>query len=146
MQQHQLDRLAEELFAVVPQLHRLMDTGVRREMGAETSAPQLRLLSELQHGPQSMSALARQLHVSPQAISDLIHDLEERGWLARSPHPRDRRQQLLALTTDGAAAFAQARARALGQLTPLLGLLSEAELSVVAAALPALNRVLNQAE
>ncbi len=146
MQQHQLDRLAEELFAVVPQLHRLMDTGVRREMGAETSAPQLRLLSELQHGPQSMSALARHLHVSPQAICDLVHDLEERSWLTRGPHPRDRRQQLLTLTAAGAAAFAQARVRALGQLTPLLGQLSEAELSVVAAALPALHRVLNHAE
>lgn len=145
MQQHQLDRLAEELFAVVPQLHRLMDTGVRREMGAETSAPQLRLLAELQHGPQSMSALARQQHVSPQAICDLVHDLEERGWLTRGPHPHDRRQQLLTLSADGATAFAQARVRALRRLTPLLSQLSEAELSVVAAALPALYRVIEQA-
>jgi DNA-binding MarR family transcriptional regulator len=146
MQHHQLDRLAEELFAVVPQLHRLMDMGVRREMGSEASAPQLRLLGELQHGPQSISTLARHLHVSPQAICDLVQDLETRGWLVRSPHPRDRRQHLLTLTPEGETASVQARQQALKHLTPLLKLLSETELSIIAAALPALQRVLNQAE
>lgn len=146
MQHHQLDRLTEELFSVVPQLHRLMDMGVRREIGAETSAPQLRLLTELQHGPQSISALARHLHVSPQAICDLVQDMQARGWLARSPHPRDRRQHLLTVTPEGQTAFGQARQRALRQLTPLLNLLSETELSIIAAAIPALQRVLSQAE
>ena len=143
MHHHQIDRIAEDLFVVVPQLHRIMDSGVRRELSATASVPQLRLLTELMHGPQSMSALARQQHVSPQAICDLVHDLVERGWLARAPHPHDRRQQILSITEAGQDAFAQAQLRALHQLTPLLTALSDAELTVVAAALPVLQRVLN---
>jgi DNA-binding MarR family transcriptional regulator len=146
MQRYQLDRIAEDLFAVAPQLHRLMDAGVRKEIGAEASAPQLRLLAELRHEPQTVSALARQQHVSTQAICELAHDLIARGWITRVPHKTDRRQQLLTLTETGEAAFAEARSRALHQLRPLLSMLSETELTVVAAALPALQRVLNQAD
>jgi DNA-binding MarR family transcriptional regulator len=146
MQRHQLDRIAEDLFAVAPQLHRLMDTGVRKEIGAEASAPQLRLLAEVRHEPQTVSALARQQRVSTQAICDLAHDLIARGWLTRVQHPTDRRQQLLTLTNTGEVAFAEARMRALEQLRPLLTMLSDAELTVVAAALPALQRVLSEAD
>lgn len=144
MQRHHLDRIAEDLFFLAPQLHRMLDLEVRRQLSGKTSAAQLRLLTELQHGSQSMSALARQQHVTPQAIGELLHELVERGWIVRAPHPQDRRQQLLCLTSEGEAAVAQARTQALAQLATRLRLLSEAELSVVAAALPALNRVLNE--
>lgn len=144
MDHFQIDRIAEELLAVVPQLHRMMSSDVRREDGSQASALQLRLLAVLLQGPQSMSALARQQHVSPQAVCDLVHDMLERGWLTRIPHPHDRRQQLLSITEPGQVAFAEARERALGQLTPRLRALSDSELHVLAAALPALQRVLSQ--
>lgn len=144
MEHSQIDRIAEELLAVVPQLHRMMTSEVRREGAGHASVPQIRLLTELLHGPQTMSALARQQHVSPQAVCDLIHDMLERGWLSRVPNEHDRRQQLLSVTEQGQVALAEARQQALRQLTPHLHDLSDTELHVLAAALPTLQRVLSQ--
>lgn len=146
MESNQIDRIAEELLAVVPQLHRMMTSEARRDGEGHPSAPQLRLLAELLHGPQTMSALARHQHVSPQAVCDLVHPMLGQGWLSRVPHPNDRRQQLLSITATGQAAFAEARAQVLRQLTPRLHDLSDTELHVLAAALPTLQRVLNQGE
>lgn len=93
-----------------------------------------------------MSALARQQHVSTQAVCDLVHDMVERGWLSRSSHEHDRRQQLLSVTERGRVALAEARGQALRQLTPCPHDLSDTELHVLAAALPTLQRVLNQGD
>jgi DNA-binding MarR family transcriptional regulator len=146
MDDSQIDRIAEELLAVIPQLHRMISSDARRDGLGHASVPQARLLAELIHGPQTMSALARQQHVSTQAVCDLVHDMVERGWLSRIPHPHDRRQQLLSVTEQGQLALAEARQQALRQLTPRLHELSDTELYVLAAALPTLQRVLNQAD
>ena len=146
MQRHHIDRLVEDLFILAPQLHRLVDLEVRRQLDGATSAAQLRMLNELQHCPQSLSSLARQQHVSPQAISELLPALIERGWIERIPHPQDRRQQLLQLTNAGLDAVRQAQTQAHKQLTAHVAGLSELELSIVAAALPALQRLLDLAK
>lgn len=146
MDHRQIDRIAEDLLTVVPLLHRMVASDVRREDGGQASVLQLRLLTALLPTPQSMSALARQLHVSPQAVCDLVHNMLAQGWLTRVPHPHDRRQQLLRITEAGAAACALARERALRQLAPRLHSLSDTELYVLAAALPTLQRVLSQGE
>lgn len=144
MNRQHLDRLAEDLFTIAPQLHRMLDTEVLHQMDAGTSAAQLRLLTDLQEHPRSMSALARLHHVSPQAIDERMHDLIARGWVTRIPHPHDRRQQVLMLTEAGQAAVIKVRQHARAQVASLLMRLSDAELSIVAAALPALHRVLQE--
>jgi DNA-binding MarR family transcriptional regulator len=146
MKYPEIDQIAEELLAVVPQLHRMMTSDARRDGNDHASVPQIRLLAELRHGPQTMSALARQQHVSPQAVCDLIHDMLERGWLTRVPNEHDRRQQLLNVTELGEIALAEAQDQALRQLTPRLRQLTDTELYVLAAALPTLQRVLNQGD
>ncbi|HMQ29753.1 MAG TPA: MarR family transcriptional regulator [Chloroflexaceae bacterium] len=146
MDRRQIDLIAEELLSVVPKLHRMVASDVRREDGSQASVLQLRLLATLLQGPQSMSALARQQQVSPQAVCDLVHDMVGRGWLTRVPHPNDRRKQLLRITDPGRAACAAARERALRQLAPRLHTLSDTELHVLAAALPTLQRVLSQGD
>lgn len=146
MEQDTIHQVAEELLGVLPQLNQIVATEVRREIGEAASVSQLRLMSELEHGPQTLSSLARHRHVSPQALCNLAHDLVERGWLSRMPHPTDRRQQLLTITDAGREAFAQARVRALDQIVPLLAALDEDELAAVEAALPALQRVLSARE
>ncbi|MBX0327055.1 MarR family transcriptional regulator [Oscillochloris sp. ZM17-4] len=137
-----LDPIAQDLLAVLPQLNRIIAAEVRREVGGSASVAQLRLLTELDGGPQTLSAIARQQHVSPQALCVLANDLVERGWLERTPHPHDRRQHLLEVTDRGRDAFALARERALQQITPLLSCLSEDEAQAIRVALPALRRVL----
>jgi DNA-binding MarR family transcriptional regulator len=146
MEHTQIDRIAEELLAIVPQLHRMMTSEVRREGHGHAGVPQIRLLAELLHGPQTMSALARHQHVSPQAACDLLHEMQDHGWLTRAPHPTDRRQQLLHITAQGEVALTEARQRLLHQLTPRLQVLSDTELYVLAAALPTLQRVLDYDE
>lgn len=146
MEHAQVDRIAEELLAVIPQLHRLMSSTVRRDGAGRASVPQIRLLAELLQGPQTMSALARQQRVSAQAVCDVVHEMVERGWLSRVPNAHDRRQQLLQVTERGRVALLEARQQALRQLTPRLHELSDTELYVLAAALPALQRVFKQGE
>jgi DNA-binding MarR family transcriptional regulator len=142
MTRSSLDLIAQDLLAVLPKLNRIITAEVRREMGEEASVAQLRLLTELDGGPQTLSAIARQQQVSPQALCLLANDLVERGWVERRPHPSDRRQLLLRVTDRGRDAFAQAQDRALKQITPLLSCLSESEAQAIMVALPALRRVL----
>lgn len=131
-----------ELLAVLPLLNRVVAADVRREVGEETTMPQFRVLSYLAPGPSTLSALARRRRVSLQAMGELAQVLVERGWVARSPAPNDRRQSLLRLTDEGRAHYERANARMLQHLTPLLSTLSDGELGAVRVALAALNRVL----
>lgn len=146
MDPQSLNPIAQDLLDILPQLNRIIAAEVRREVGDAASVAQLRLLTELDGGPQTLSAVARHQQVSPQALCVLANDLVERGWVERTPHPHDRRQQLLEVTARGRDAFAQARARALQQVTPLLGCLSDGELQAISVALPALRRILSAYE
>jgi DNA-binding MarR family transcriptional regulator len=107
---------------------------------------QLRVLISLLDEVQTLSALAREHHVSPQALCDVAQNLVERGWLMRAAHPTDRRQHLLTVTDSGRAAYTQARERAMQQITLVLADLSQSELEAISTALPALHRVLVRVE
>lgn len=137
---------AQHLLALLPVLNHLVTVDVRREIGEAVSVLQLRVLISLLDEARTLSSLAREHHVSPQALCDVTHALVERGWLARSPHPTDRRQHLLAITEAGRVAYTQARERAVQQITAALTDLSEIELEAVRLALPALHRVLARLE
>lgn len=136
----------KELLAILPLLNRLVAAEVRREAGEETTMPQFRVLSHLSGGPLTLSALAKKRRVSLQSMSELVQVLVVRGWVVRTPDPRDRRQSLLQLTDHGKAHYERAQEQTLQQLTPLMAQLSHAELSAVRMALPALRRVLMQEE
>jgi DNA-binding MarR family transcriptional regulator len=133
---------AAELLAVLPLLTRIVASEVRREIGEETTMPQFRVLAQVAEGPLTVSALARKRRVSLQSMGELVQGLVERGWIARSPDPKDRRQYQLTLTPEGRSQYERANAQAIGQITPLLANLSEAELAALQCALPALQRAL----
>jgi len=141
-----LEPIAQDLLAVLPQLNRIIAAEMRREVGDAASVAQLRLLTELDGGPQTLSMIARHQHVSPQALCMLVNDLVERGWVKRMPHPHDRRQHLLEITDRGRNVFTLSRERAIQQITPLLTSLSEEEARAIIVALPALRRVLRAHE
>ena len=135
-----------ELLAVLPLLNRIVATEVRREAGEETTMPQFRVLAHLVDGPLTLSALAKRRRVSLQSASELVQVLVERGWIARTPDPSDRRQHLLRLTDHGRAHYERAQEMTIRQLAPLLAQLSAAEMAAVRTAIPALRRVLTQEE
>lgn len=140
------DRTAEditrELLSVLPLLNRIVVEAVRREAGEETTMPQFRCLAHLAEAPLTLSALAKRRHVTLQSMGEVVQALVERGWVARTPDPRDRRQALLALTAAGRAHYERAHERSVRTLAPLVARLSAGELGAVQIALPALHRVL----
>lgn len=48
-----------------------------------------------------LSDLARGANMSPQAMGELVDELEELGYVVRRPHPTDRRAKLIVLTAKG---------------------------------------------
>lgn len=136
------ERTAQELLSVLPLLNRIVAVEVRREAGEETTIPQFRVLAHLCDGPLTLSELARRRYVTLQSMSELAQLLVERGWIARTPDPNDRRQQLIALTEHGRAHYQRALSLMIVRLIPLLAGLSATELEAVRIALPALHRVL----
>lgn len=140
------DEAARELLAVLPLLNRIVSTAVKQEAGEETTMPQFRVLALLAETPQTVSALARQRRVSLQSMGELVQALVERGWVVREPDPRDRRQQLLRLTTYGVEHYERAQVQTVRQLVPLLARLDSEELAAVQKALPALHRALTYEE
>ncbi len=71
-----------------------------------------------------LTDLARGANMSPQAMGELVDELEDLGYVERRPHPRDRRAKLVTLTPRGEACVAAARATIKGieeQITQVLG-------------------------
>ena len=135
-----------ELLAVLPLLNRIVAGEVRREAGEDTTMPQFRVLAHLADGALTLSVLAKRRRVSLQSMSELVQVLVERGWIARTPDPADRRQHMLQLTEPGRAHYERAQDMTVRQLAPLLAQLSAGEMAAVQLALPALHRVLAQEE
>ena len=57
-----------------------------------------------------LSELARGANMSPQAMGELVDELESLGYVVRRPDPRDRRAKLIVLTRKGKACVEAARA------------------------------------
>ncbi|WP_228771760.1 MarR family transcriptional regulator [Actinokineospora iranica] len=77
---------------------------------AETSSAALVTLTQLSAmsclhkcGPLSPGELAAKEGVQPPSMTRVIAALEDAGYLTRSPHPRDGRQAIVALTEAGTA-------------------------------------------
>jgi DNA-binding MarR family transcriptional regulator len=71
-----------------------------------------------------LTDLARRANMSPQAMGELVDELEELGYVVRCPDPTDRRAKLIVLTKKGHACIAAGTATIDGieqRLTDLLG-------------------------
>ena len=53
-----------------------------------------------------LTDLARRAHMTPQAMGELVDELEELGYVQRQPDPSDRRAKLIMLTERGHACIA----------------------------------------
>ncbi len=71
-----------------------------------------------------LTELARRANMSPQAMGELVDELEQLGYVVRRPDPTDRRAKLITLTKKGQACIAAGIATIDGieqQLTDRLG-------------------------
>ncbi|WP_079064356.1 MarR family winged helix-turn-helix transcriptional regulator [Streptomyces sp. NRRL F-4489] len=107
MPDHDGERLAAELGASVSLLmRRLRAASPQGELTPTQRAVVARLDAE---GPSTIAALARAELVRPQSMRVTVGALEERGILARSPHPTDGRQVVFSLTGEGRRVLADVR-------------------------------------
>ena len=71
-----------------------------------------------------LTELARKAHMTPQAMSELVDELVELGYVVRRPDPNDGRAKLIVLTKRGRDAVAAGRQTIEGieaQVTEILG-------------------------
>ena len=61
------------------------------------------------HGPMSPSELGDRLIVTRSTITGVLHSLERRGLLRRTPHPTDRRSLVVEITEEGRRVLADVR-------------------------------------
>jgi DNA-binding MarR family transcriptional regulator len=99
------EQLAKTLREAIHRLNRRVRQA--RPVGDLTFS-QLSALTSLQlAGALTPRELADVERVQPPTMTKIVGKLEDRGLVARTPHPTDRRQVILAATEHGRAVFAQ---------------------------------------
>jgi len=99
------DELAKTLREAIHRLNRRVRQA--RPVGDLTFS-QLSALTSLQlAGALTPRELADMERVQPPTMTKIVGKLEDLGLVARTPHPTDRRQVILAATEQGRAVFAQ---------------------------------------
>src|SRR5690606_24735627 len=94
-------------------------------------------------GPVRLTELAAAEHVTQPAMTQLVSRLERDGLAERRSHPADGRVVMVHITDAGSALVASRRAARAEQLSSVLARLSEEERRAIAAALPALDRLVD---
>jgi DNA-binding MarR family transcriptional regulator len=119
------EQLGERYLAV----HHRMFRAVNDEMtGCGLSMARTKVLMRLhEQGPTRQSVLAAEFELSPHSITDIIDGLERLGMAERRPDPTDRRAKLVAITGEGEAGLAVAKATRDRLLKQIFGTLSEAD-------------------
>jgi len=108
----------------------------------ELSDTQLGALATLErHGAMTPGELAEHEKVQPPSMTRVIAVLEERSLVQRTAHPTDRRQVILTVTAEGRALVNRVRRRKEAWLAQRLDELSDAEVEVLRAAAPILEKL-----
>jgi DNA-binding MarR family transcriptional regulator len=131
--------LAGELRLAVMRLARR----VRNQGGDHMlTANQTAVLATLAHrGPMTPGELAESESVRPPSMTRTLGGLEELGMVARSVHPSDGRQHLVAITDTARGLLDEDRRRREAWMVKRVAALSKEERAVLRAAVPVLERL-----
>ena len=133
------DELARVLRDAISRLNRRVRQA--RPVGDLTFS-QLSVLTSLQlAGALTPRELADIERVRPPTMTKIVGKLEEQGLVARTPHPTDRRQVILAATEQGRAVYAQFERARNEWLASQLAELGPAERDTLARAAEILQQV-----
>jgi DNA-binding MarR family transcriptional regulator len=120
---------------------------LRRPGLGELTPSQLSALATIsQRMPVRLCDLAAREGVSASTLSRLVDQLEERGMVRRVRDSRDARSSQVSVTAEGARLLEDLRRNGANLILHALQSLPDAERSAVLAALPALERLADQAE
>ena len=106
--------------------HATLDALARQLRELDVAASDANVLANLSAGAEcTVSELAARVGSRATTMTSVLDRLERRGWLARTPHPTDRRALMVGLTASGRRAARKVRAayddvegRLEGRLTP----------------------------
>jgi DNA-binding MarR family transcriptional regulator len=117
---------------------------LRRESHAfGVTGGQVTLLIQIQRNRGlGVNDLAARERISPAAMSGHVDRLQKAGLVTRTPHERDRRRQVLALTPEGERVLRSVKSRRTAWLAARLKQLEPAELEAIDAAVEPLLRLL----
>ncbi len=105
-----LEALSQRFLKLATRLRQL-GTRIPSSEGAQISPSHLSLLEYVATSPGcGIREIADGLKLSPPTVSVSVRQLEKMGWLARQPHPSDRRAIQLFLTPSGENIYQQAHA------------------------------------
>jgi|SRR5450755_584677 DNA-binding MarR family transcriptional regulator len=131
------------LFRLAPALAGLSERG-SKEYGLTYARG--RVLSALHaSGPMVMRALSDALGVSPTTVTGLVDALEADGWVARRPHPTDRRATIIEMTPFAAETFGKLEQAYRGFATLLMNGISTRDLQRVLAVIDQIQARLDDA-
>lgn len=108
-----------------------------------TSLVQSQILSEIrrQHNP-SMQQMAATLGMDITTFSRQVSGLINKGWIAKTPHPGDRRVHILSLTPAGEEEERRIKEQMNDYLNEIFSFLSEEEQETVIRAIELLNQAM----
>ncbi|MFB9830825.1 MarR family winged helix-turn-helix transcriptional regulator [Actinoallomurus acaciae] len=136
-------RLARELMSVNAAMRRLVRRRLREQMPPRLRPAQVELLVVVgDHPGISVAAAARELHLADNSVSTLVNQLLAAGMLRRETDPDDRRAVRLELTPDARRHMTDWRDRRARMIGARIEELTEEDRTAIAAALPALGRLL----
>lgn len=116
---------------------------LRQESPPGVTPSQLSALASIdRHGPLTIGELAAHENVQPPTISRIVGALEGEGWIERVPDPDDRRVALIRSTPKAHRELDRIRSERNASLARRLANLSADDLAAVLAAVPALERLL----
>lgn len=136
----QLDEIAEALPQRSATLSRLFLTRTT----VCVSRTEVGVLRTLRDGPQRITELAAQEHVTQPAITLLVNRLTERGWVERVSDPTDGRAVLVSLTPTGEEVFERLRAEYRALLHEEMASLEDSEVETLAAAVAVLDKLIGR--
>ncbi|WP_157956569.1 MarR family transcriptional regulator [Dyella sp. C11] len=110
-------------------LHHLVRKRVDAAMtAAGLSLSQSKLLALVARlAPCRPSDIATHMGYAPRTVTTALDALEENGWIARTPHPTDRRAQLVSITPQGQTKLDEVQGPKRQAVEQLFGVLSAEE-------------------
>jgi DNA-binding MarR family transcriptional regulator len=137
-------RLADELGAALVELSMLLRRAILPPQISLTQAWTLLILDK--SGPQRITSLAEAASVTQPTMSGCIIGMERLGWVRRDTGGSDRRVVTVCLTEDGEKVMHELEAARTHTLVADLDCLPIQDRAALAAALPALRRIIAQEE
>jgi DNA-binding MarR family transcriptional regulator len=119
---------------------------IRSRYDGDITPSQLAVLTSLlRHGASTVGQIAEREHVKPPSASKLVAALESQGFVERATGRDDRRCSMITVTPRAERFADEMRAAGTSWLAERLGSLSPEEVASIGEALPALERLLDEA-